>query len=103
GVTVSLALQGMAQNTEQGMMTLTGFENLSGSVYDDVLAGNSADNLLAGHTGSDNLSGGDGQDTLYGDGAVTADTHDTGGSGPIVTDIDVSDLPFGDVAGNDVL
>jgi len=103
GVTVSLALQGMAQNTEQGMMTLTGFENLSGSFHDDVFGGNSGANLIAGHSGNDLLSGADGDDTLYGDGAVTIDTHDTGGSGPIVTYVDVSDLPFGDIAGNDVL
>ncbi len=103
GVTVSLALQGMAQDTEQGMMTLTGFENLSGSFYDDVLGGNGGANVLAGSLGSDMLSGADGDDTLYGDGAITPDTHDIGGSGPIVTIADTSDLPFFEPAGNDTL
>jgi Ca2+-binding RTX toxin-like protein len=103
GVTVSLALQGMAQATEQGSMFLQRFENLSGSTFDDFLAGDNGDNLLAGDSGADSLSGGDGADTLYGDGRVTVDTHGTGGSGPIVTYGDVADLPFPDPGGNDVL
>jgi len=103
GVTVSLLLQGAAQATEQGAMTLNGFENVSASLFDDVLTGDNADNLLAGDAGADSLSGGDGADTLYGDGRVIVDHHGTGGSGPIVTYADASDLPFGDPAGNDVL
>ena len=94
GVTVSLALQGAAQATEQGMMTLTGFENLSGSIYADFLTGDNDANLLAGDSGDDNLSGGKGDDTLYGDGRVIVDSHDTGTSGPIVTYRDVADLPI---------
>jgi Ca2+-binding RTX toxin-like protein len=103
GLTVSLALQGAAQNTGQGMMNLTGFENLSGSDFNDVLSGDGGDNILAGDLGNDQLSGGAGNDTLYGDGRVTVDTHGTGGSGPIVTYVDVGDLPFPDPSGNDVL
>ena len=103
GVTVSLFLQGAAQDTEQGMMTLNGFENLSGSTFADVLGGDNADNLLAGDSGADMLSGADGNDILYGDGRVYVDTHGTGGSGPIVTVEDVSDLAFPDPAGKDVL
>ena len=90
GVTVSLLLQGAAQATEQGTMTLNGFENLSGSTFDDVLTGDNGDNLLAGDSGADTLSGGKGDDILYGDGVVVVDTHGTGGSGPIVTIDDVS-------------
>ena len=85
GVTISLALQGMAQDTEQGMMTLTGFENLSGSTFDDVLGGNNADNLLAGDVGSDSLAGGDGNDTLYGDAGSSWTTTTPADPGPIVT------------------
>jgi len=103
GVTVSLLLQGMAQATEQGSMTLNGFENISASLFDDVLTGDNGDNLLAGDSGADTLSGGDGADTLYGDGRVIVDHHGTGGSGPIVTYVDASELPFGDPAGNDTL
>jgi Ca2+-binding RTX toxin-like protein len=103
GVTISLALQGMAQDTEQGMMTLTGFENLSGSTFDDVLGGNNGANLLAGDVGSDSIDGGDGNDTLYGDGRVIVDHHGTGGSGPIVTYTDVAELPFPEASANDIL
>jgi len=103
GVTVSLALQGGAQATEQGAMTLNGFENLSGSAFDDYRIGDGNDNLLAGYSGADNLSGGDGGDTLYGDGLVAVDTHGTGGSGPIVAYRDVADLPTPEAGGNDVL
>lgn len=102
GVTVSLALQGAAQNTEQGFMNASGFENLSGSIYDDFLTGDNNDNLLAGDRGNDNLSGGNGNDMLYGDGRVIVDTHGTAGSGPITTYDDVaSDLA--EVGGNDVI
>jgi Ca2+-binding RTX toxin-like protein len=103
GVTVSLLLQGAAQDTEQGMMNLSGFENLSGSTFDDVLTGDGNVNVLLGDLGSDSLSGGNGNDTLYGDGRTTVDTHDTGGSGPIVTYADASTLPFADPPGNDIL
>ena len=44
-----------------------------------------------------------GNDTLYGDGRIVADTHGTGGSGPIVTYADVASLDPLLVAGNDVL
>jgi len=92
GVTVSLALQGAAQNTEQGMMTATGFENLSGSIYDDNLTGDGSDNVIAGDLGNDVLLGGGGNDTLYGDGRIQIDFHGTGGSGPITTFSQTDDL-----------
>jgi Ca2+-binding RTX toxin-like protein len=92
GVHASLALQGVAQDTGRGMVTATGFENLSGSQFADTLAGDPHDNLLAGWAGDDSLSGGAGNDVLYGDGQVTVDTHGIGGSGPIVTLPDASDF-----------
>jgi Ca2+-binding RTX toxin-like protein len=109
GVTASLALQGAAQNTEQGMMTATGFENLSGSLYDDNLSGDGGDNIILGDLGSDTLSGGAGNDTLYGDGRIQIDSHETGGSGPITTFAQADDVDLdGDgtpefVSGNDTL
>jgi len=109
GVTVSLALQGAAQDTEQGMMTATGFENLSGSIYDDNLTGDGGDNVIAGDLGNDNLVGGGGNDTLYGDGRINVDSHGTGGSGPITTFANADPVDRdGDgtpdfVAGNDTL
>jgi Ca2+-binding RTX toxin-like protein len=102
GVTVSLALQGAAQATGEGSMTLTGFENLSGSVANDILTGNAANNVIAGDSGNDVLNGGDGDDTLYGDGRIWIDSHGTAGSGPITTFGDVFVLD-GEADGNDTL
>ena len=103
GVTVSLLLQGAVQDTEQGIMFLTGFENLSGSVHGDSLTGDGGSNRLAGDVGDDQLSGGAGDDTLYGDGRIIIDTHGTAGSGPITTYADIA-AAFPDlVAGNDTL
>jgi Ca2+-binding RTX toxin-like protein len=103
GVTFSLLLQGAAQDTEQGLMNATGFENLSGSKYDDLLIGDGNDNVLAGDQGSDQLLGGDGNDTLYGDGRIIVDTHNTGGSGPITTYTDVVLIDPLLVSGDDTL
>ena len=69
GVTASLALQGAAQDTGQGIMTVTGFEHMHGTNFDDTLIGDGGDNILAGgESGNDHLIGGDGNDTLMGDG-----------------------------------
>jgi len=110
GVTVSLALQGAAQDTEQGMMTATGFENLSGSLYDDNLTGDGGANILLGDLGNDVILGGDGNDTLYGDGRIQVDSHETGGSGPITLFGNADDEPGNDpdvdpdfTSGNDTL
>ena len=80
-----MLLQGAAQATGAGSMTLTGFENVSGSYQDDSLTGDGVDNILAGDIGNDVLSGGDGDDTLYGDGRIIVDMHGVGTSGPITT------------------
>ncbi|HYI39418.1 MAG TPA: calcium-binding protein [Allosphingosinicella sp.] len=105
-VTASLLLQGAAQSTGAGSMTLTGFENLSGSYQNDILTGDGADNVLAGDVGNDILNGGNGNDILYGDGRIIVDTHGTGTSGPITTFGDVVSAFPGDpdiVSGNDSL
>jgi Ca2+-binding RTX toxin-like protein len=101
-VTISLALQGTAQDTGQGIWTLTGFENLGGGAAGDTLTGDGNANILAGGGGSDTLTGGAGNDTLYGDGEITFDDHGTGGSGPIITIADASAV-FGFAGGNDTL
>lgn len=82
-LSVSLLLQGAAQDTLQGMMTLKSIENLSGSDFDDSFTGDNRDNALLGNGGADSLYGGRGNDALYGDGWITIDTHDLGYSGPI--------------------
>ena len=55
-VTVSLALQGSAQNTGvTGTDTLTGFQNLLGSAFNDTLTGDTGENTLTGGAGDDTL------------------------------------------------
>jgi len=44
--------------------TLTNFQNIVGSDYNDILTGNASDNVISGGLGSDLLSGGAGNDTL---------------------------------------
>jgi Ca2+-binding RTX toxin-like protein len=82
-VKVSLLLQGSQQDTlGGGLDTLTGFENLTGSGYDDLLTGDSGNNVIDGGNGTDlviyggaasgvqvyltwgKVTGGDGNDTL---------------------------------------
>ena len=46
--------------------TATGFENVTGSAYDDELAGNDAANVLKGLAGDDEITGADGADTIEG-------------------------------------
>jgi Ca2+-binding RTX toxin-like protein len=104
GVTVSLALQGAGQDTGHGTMTLTGVENLSGSIADDALTGDAGANVLAGMDGADTLSGGDGNDLLLGDGQVALDLTSIGTSGAIVRYEDLA-ATLGDPShsGNDIL
>ncbi len=64
-VTVSLALQGTAQNTGgAGSDTLTGFTRLLGSGFADTLTGDARGNVLTGGVGADVLTGGAGRDTF---------------------------------------
>jgi Ca2+-binding RTX toxin-like protein len=66
GVSISLAL-GTAQNTGgAGIDTVSLFENLTGSAFNDTLIGSSGANVLTGGTGDDSLNGGAGADTMVG-------------------------------------
>ena len=104
GVVASLLLQGASQAIAGGgSFTATGFENLSGSTFNDTLTGDAGNNILAGAEGADDLSGGDGNDTLYGDGIIWMYNSLSGGSGPITTTPDLVALNIGAVAGNDTL
>jgi len=80
GITVSLGL-GTAQNTGgAGIDTLSNFENLLGSAYNDSLTGNTGANILNGGAGDDLLvAGAGGADTLIGGiGTDTASFADAG-------------------------
>jgi Ca2+-binding RTX toxin-like protein len=77
GVIVDLS-NATAQNTVgAGEDTLTNFENLIGSDYDDILIGNAEDNSLIGNAGDDTLSGGLGSDTLNGGAGVDTVSYAT--------------------------
>jgi len=98
---VSLALQGAAQATGIGSMTISNIENLSGTGQDDTLTGDGSDNALYGAGGNNSLSGGGGNDTLYGDALISAYSPVDGNPGgpALYTDVTL----FGQVAGNDIL
>jgi Ca2+-binding RTX toxin-like protein len=64
GVIVSLAVTAAQTTSGGGTDTLSGFENLTGSAFSDVLTGSSLANVLMGLDGSDLLKGGGGADKL---------------------------------------
>uniref|UniRef100_UPI003B589888 beta strand repeat-containing protein n=1 Tax=Brevundimonas sp. FT23028 TaxID=3393748 RepID=UPI003B589888 len=65
GVTVSLA-DGTASGGDAEGDVVSGFENILGSAFDDVLTGDAGDNVLRGEDGDDVITGGAGVDQLYG-------------------------------------
>ena len=65
-VVVTLATQGVAQNTRQGMDTLTSIERLIGSDYNDQLTGSTGNDRLEGGLGNDFMVGAAGNDTFFG-------------------------------------
>ncbi|MDD4855760.1 MAG: calcium-binding protein, partial [Sulfuricurvum sp.] len=66
GVTVSLAKTTAQATVGSGSDTMIGFENLTGSAFNDTLVGNAAANVLVGGSGNDVLSGAAGADTMVG-------------------------------------
>lgn len=66
--------------------TNTGFENLTGSAFDDTLTGDSGDNVISGLAGNDTISGNDGNDVFIetaGDGTDTITDFNVGNTGSI--------------------
>ncbi len=86
GVTVNLSVT-TAQNTiRAGTDTLSGFENLTGSAFNDTLTGTSAANVLTGLGGNDALNGGAGGDWMLG--GTGNDTYVVDNVGDVVTELD---------------
>ena len=78
GVTANLATGAGSGGEAQGD-TLSGIENLTGSIHNDVLTGDAGDNVLDGGAGDDTLAGGAGADLLVGgDGADIASYASSG-------------------------
>lgn len=109
GVNVNLANGVGAWNAAQGD-TLTGFENIIGTAFGDVLTGDSAYNRLAGGAGADQLNGAAGIDTAdysadYGGVNVNLATGAglwNAAQGDVLTGIeDLIGTAFGDVLSGD--
>lgn len=61
GVTINLSLT-TAQNTGVGLITLSGFENVTGTSFDDTITGSTGNNIITGGDGDDTIDGGVGFD-----------------------------------------
>ena len=66
GVTVNLATAAAQNTIAAGTDTLSGFENLTGSAFNDTLTGDGSANIINGGAGDDLLIGSLGGDTLAG-------------------------------------
>ncbi len=67
GVEINLSL-GASQDTKgAGVDQFESIENISGSLFDDILTGDSSTNTIIGNLGNDTLFGLDGDDTLMGE------------------------------------
>ena len=86
GVTVKLALT-TAQNTvTAGTDKLSGFENVTGSQFNDTLIGSGGVNVLMGLGGNDYLDGGAGADHMFG--GTGNDTYVVDNAGDVVDETD---------------
>jgi len=81
-VTVSLGLSGAQNTVGAGTDTLSSFENLTGSGFDDFLTGSSGANVLSGLDGNDTIDGGTGADTMAG--GAGNDTYVVDNTGDVV-------------------
>jgi len=94
-VTVSLAIAGPQDTGGAGTDTITNFEWVYGSIYNDVLTGDANNNTLTGFAGDDILDGGAGTDQMFGGAGndtyyvdVFSDiTSDTGGIDLIISSL----------------
>ena len=82
GVTVNLASIKSQNTVVAGKDTLSGFENLIGSEFNDTLSGSSGDNVLAELGGDDRLDGKAGADSLFG--GAGDDTYVVDNAGDVV-------------------
>lgn len=85
GVSVSLAIAGAQVTGGAGSDTLTGFENVLGSAYNDILTGDGAANVITGGSGDDTLIGGAGADSLNGGLGTDTVSYATSGAGVTIT------------------
>ncbi|MFN4140372.1 CAP domain-containing protein [Aestuariivirga sp.] len=104
GVTVTLASTSAQSTGGGGSDTLSGFENLTGSIHADRLTGSSGNNVLHGLGGNDTLSGGYGNDVLIGGAGADRLIGGSGGDRFVFTSLaDSGDLLTDFVSGTDKL
>jgi Ca2+-binding RTX toxin-like protein len=101
GVTVSLAITGPQNTFGADTDTLSNFENLTGSAFNDTLTGDNNNNLIAGGSGNDLLIGGLGDDTLSGGNGI--DTASYAGGLGVTVSLAIVGLQNTIGAGNDIL
>ena len=77
---VSVSLEGFGAQADAKGDMFSGFENLTGSIFNDVLSGNSQDNVILGGSGDDRLAGGEGADVLDGGGGIDTADYSMAGS-----------------------
>ena len=74
-VTVNLATTASQNTGGAGSDTISGFENLTGSAFNDTLTGDANANAIDGGAGNDVIQGGGGNDTLIGGAGVDILTY----------------------------
>jgi Ca2+-binding RTX toxin-like protein len=65
GVSVSLALSGIQSTIGAGSDVVSGFENLTGSAFADMLTGDDSSNIIVGGAGDDHIYGAGGDDVIH--------------------------------------
>jgi Ca2+-binding RTX toxin-like protein len=80
GITISL-LTGIADSAESGQDTLTGIENIRGTIFADEITGDNNNNIIDGNGGNDILQGQGGDDTyIFADNWGTVVVIDSAGT-----------------------
>ena len=83
-VTVNLGTVGAQNTVAAGNDTLSNFENLLGSDFNDTLTGNASANVITGGLGNDTLDGAGGADTLVG--GLGNDSYAIDNAGDVITE-----------------
>ncbi|MCC7425487.1 MAG: calcium-binding protein [Alphaproteobacteria bacterium] len=84
GVIVNLSTAGPQDTIGAGTDTLSNFENIRGSLFDDILTGDGNANEILGFDGNDIIDGGAGADGMYG--GAGDDTYVVDDAGDIAAD-----------------
>lgn len=84
-VDLSIASGQVINNGAGGTFTVIGMDDITGSVYNDMLKGDSGNNQIAGGSGNDTLVGGAGNDTLTGGANIDTVNYSAASAGIDVT------------------